>query len=64
MVAAHDLGQNVRVFDAGAQALGAKFGDKLKSAGVSAVVFDRGPRTYHGCVKSFADAVRAAGINF
>ena len=45
---------------AGAQALGAKFGDKLKSAGVS----DRGPRTYHGCVKSFADAVRAAGINF
>ena len=49
---------------AGAQTLGAKFGDKLKAAGVSAVVFDRGSRTYHGCVKSFADAVRAAGINF
>ena len=46
------------------EALGAKFGDKLKAAGVSAVVFDRGSRTYHGCVKSFADAVRAAGINF
>lgn len=49
---------------AGAQALGTKFGDKLKAAGISTVVFDRGSRTYHGCVKSFADAVRATGINF
>lgn len=49
---------------AGTQALGAKFGEKLKAAGVTAVVFDRGSRRYHGCVKSFADAVRAAGINF
>ena len=39
-------------------------GEKLKAAGVTAVVFDRGSRRYHGCVKSFADAVRAAGINF
>ena len=39
-------------------------GEKLKAAGISAVVFDRGARRYHGAVKSFADAVRATGINF
>ncbi len=49
---------------AGAAVAGEKFGAKLKAAGVEAVVFDRGSRRYHGCVKSFADAVRAAGINF
>ncbi len=49
---------------AGSQALGAKLGQKLKDAGITKVVFDRGSRRYHGCVKSFADAVRAAGINF
>ncbi len=48
----------------GAKALGEKFGAKLKAAGIDAVVFDRGPRRYHGVVKSFADAVRSTGINF
>ena len=47
-----------------AKALGEKFGAKLKAAGIDAVVFDRGPRRYHGVVKSFADAVRSTGINF
>ena len=37
---------------------------KLKAAGVEAVVYDRGARRYHGCVKAFADAVRSTGINF
>ena len=49
---------------AGAQVVGTKMGEKLKAAGISAVVFDRGARRYHGAVKSFADAVRATGINF
>ncbi len=49
---------------AGSKALGEKFGAKLKGAGVEAVVFDRGSRRYHGCVKTFADAVRSTGINF
>ena len=48
---------------AGAQVVGTKMGEKLKAAGISAVVFDRGARRYHGAVKSFADAVRATGIN-
>ena len=48
---------------AGAQVVGTKMGEKLKAAGISAVVFDSA-RRYHGAVKSFADAVRATGINF
>ncbi len=49
---------------AGSKVLGEKFGAKLKSVGIEAVVFDRGSRRYHGCVKAFADAVRSTGINF
>lgn len=49
---------------AGAKVAGEKLGEKMKAAGISAVVFDRGARRYHGTVKSFADAVRSAGINF
>ncbi len=48
----------------GAGVAGKNFGTKLKSVGIETVVFDRGSRRYHGCVKSFADAVRATGINF
>ncbi len=32
--------------------------------GISAVVFDRGGFQYLGTVKAFADAARAAGLNF
>ena len=49
---------------AGSQVLGTKLGEKMKAAGIAAAVFDRGSRKYHGCVKAFADAVRATGINF
>ena len=45
-------------------AKGAAVGARAKKAGVAAVVLDRGARSYHGAVKAFADAVRAAGINF
>jgi len=43
---------------------GKLFGEKVKTAGVSKVVFDRGGHRYHGRRKSFADAVREAGIIF
>jgi large subunit ribosomal protein L18 len=48
----------------GAEALGKAFGEKAKTAGVSAVVFDRNGRRFHGIVKTFADSVRASGIKF
>lgn len=57
-------GEKVLPNIAGAKLVGEKFGEKLKGIGVAAVVFDRGSRRYHGCVKTFADAVRSAGINF
>ncbi len=47
----------------GATAFGQAFGARAKKAGVTAVVFDRGSRSYHGAVKAFADAVRTAGVH-
>ncbi len=48
----------------GAAELGKRFGEKAKASGVERVVFDRGGRLYHGCVKAFADAARDAGLQF
>lgn len=47
-----------------AKKLGAEMGNKIKAAGVETIVFDRGGFRYHGVVKEFAEAVRAAGIVF
>ncbi len=44
--------------------LGEAIASKAKAAGIGAVVFDRAGRRYHGCVKSFADAARDAGLKF
>ncbi len=41
---------------------GTLLAERAKSAGVSEVVFDRGGYRYHGHVKSFAEAIREAGI--
>lgn len=49
---------------AGAKRLGTAFATKAKAAGVSKVVFDRHGRRYHGCIKAFAEAARAAGLDF
>jgi len=49
---------------AGAKRLGTAFGEKAKSAGLTKVVFDRHGKRYHGCVKAFAEAARAAGLDF
>lgn len=48
----------------GAERLGAVFGERAKAAGITAVVFDRHGRPYHGSVKAFAEAARQAGLQF
>lgn len=47
-----------------ASKLGEIFGKKLIAEGINTVVFDRNGYRYHGIVKSFADSVRKAGVNF
>jgi large subunit ribosomal protein L18 len=37
--------------------------ERAKAAGVSQAVFDRGGYRYHGHVKTFAEALREAGID-
>jgi large subunit ribosomal protein L18 len=36
--------------------------ERVKAAGVSEIVFDRGGYRYHGHVRAFAEALREAGI--
>ena len=47
-----------------ARAIGKAIGEKLKAAGVTAVVFDRNGFIYHGRVKEVADGAREAGLEF
>jgi large subunit ribosomal protein L18 len=47
-----------------AKAVGQQLAEAAKSAGVDKVVFDRGGNTYTGRVAAFADAARAAGLEF
>lgn len=42
--------------------LGKAFGEAAKKAGVKEAIFDRGRFRFHGRVKAFADAARAAGL--
>jgi large subunit ribosomal protein L18 len=47
-----------------ATALGATVAEAARAAGVTKVVFDRGGATYTGRIAAFADAARAAGLEF
>jgi large subunit ribosomal protein L18 len=47
-----------------AKAVGTVIGERLKSAGVTTVVFDRGGFLFHGRIKALADAAREAGLKF
>lgn len=48
----------------GATKLGAALSKKAISAKINTVVFDRNGYRYHGRIKVFADAARAAGLTF
>jgi large subunit ribosomal protein L18 len=49
---------------AAAAAVGKLLAERAAKAGVSEVVFDRGPYIYHGRVKALADAAREGGLKF
>ncbi|MGH9457938.1 MAG: 50S ribosomal protein L18 [Thermoanaerobaculia bacterium] len=49
---------------AAAKAVGALIADRVKGAGVTRVVFDRGGYRYHGNIKALADAAREKGLEF
>ncbi|MDR1437947.1 MAG: 50S ribosomal protein L18 [Puniceicoccales bacterium] len=54
----------VRSNVAGASTLGDAFARMASGVGIASVVFDRGAKRYHGCVKAFADAARKSGLEF
>ena len=70
LVAASTLDAEVRSElggkDKSAQAavVGEVLAKRAQAAGITQVVFDRGGYKYHGRVKSLADAVRKAGLDF
>ena len=47
-----------------ATAVGKRLAERAVAAGVTEVVFDRGPYLYHGRVKALADAAREGGLQF
>jgi large subunit ribosomal protein L18 len=49
---------------AAAAVVGKALAERAGKAGVTEVIFDRGPYIYHGRVKALADAAREAGLSF
>ena len=49
---------------AAAEAVGKLVAERAKAAGVTAVIFDRGPYLFHGRVKALADGAREGGLDF
>ena len=47
-----------------ATTVGKLIAERALAAGVTAVVFDRGPYLYHGRVKALADGAREGGLSF
>ena len=44
--------------------VGELLAERAKAAGITQVVFDRGPYLYHGRVKALADGAREGGLDF
>ncbi|GAA4851340.1 50S ribosomal protein L18 [Actinomycetospora corticicola] len=65
---ASSMEADVRGLDGDKKAQAAKVGElvasRTKSAGIDAVVFDRGGRRYHGRIAQLADAAREGGLTF
>jgi large subunit ribosomal protein L18 len=71
LVAASDLDEDVRkiVGDKStktdrAKAVGSVIAERAKTAGITAVVFDRGGFLYHGRIKAVAEGAREGGLEF
>jgi large subunit ribosomal protein L18 len=47
-----------------AKSVGMALAERAKAAGVTRVVFDRGPYRYHGRVKALAEGAREGGLEF
>ncbi len=66
LVSASTLDSSIRSADgdktAKAKLVGALVAERAKTAGISAVVFDRGGYQYHGRVAALADSAREAGL--
>jgi len=49
---------------AAAKVVGKVLAERVRAAGITRVVFDRGGYAYHGRVKALADAAREGGLQF
>jgi len=63
LAAANTLGAKGTDTEAAAR-VGKALAEAAKTAGVTAVVFDRGGFLFHGRVKALADAAREGGLEF
>ncbi|WP_028937623.1 50S ribosomal protein L18 [Pseudonocardia spinosispora] len=68
LASASTMEADVRGLDGDKKARASKVGEliasRAKSAGVTAVVFDRGGYDYHGRIAALADAAREGGLEF
>ena len=68
LVAASTLESDLRNAEGDKTAVATQVGkllaERAKSAGIDAVVFDRGGRRYHGRIAALADGAREAGLSF
>jgi large subunit ribosomal protein L18 len=68
VASASTMEADLRAMDGDKKARAAKVGELLaaraREAGVTAVVFDRGGRDYHGRIAALADAAREGGLEF
>ena len=66
VASASTLEADLRTFDgdktAKARKVGELVAERAKSAGIDAVVFDRGGNSYHGRIAAIADGAREGGL--